>query len=330
MTVFYAVVEGDPLDSAKGSRVLGSCRSTIQGEDGVRRRMTLLGDGAWCDACKSAGEIVRGVDLPDRRRMRDMVSGGRHQAVDGDQVICKCERHPRIISVYGRKFTITYDRDDARAPGDITPHIYGKQPSAESNVPVATHDERFMLSDANGRLLRDTYTQRFGKPWVVSDDGLSFLATWESGILNGVNFQGHHVTDGFILKAYRDNVGIPTVGCGHRIVPSDHIQVGQTISLERARAFKKHDLERMERRLNNDVHVHVPLFQFEYDALVSIVYNCGPNLGADGIIRKINMGNYSGMFDFILTYRIGNNPGLPPRRYTEARLFASGVYDASH
>jgi GH24 family phage-related lysozyme (muramidase) len=84
----------------------------------------------------------------------------------------------------------------------------------------------------------------------------------------------------------------------------------------------------MERRLNDDV--HVPLFQFEYDALVSVVYNCGPNSGADEIIRKVNTGNYSGMFDFILTYRVGSNLGLPPRRYSEARLFASGIYDASH
>ncbi|WP_408505504.1 lysozyme [Paraburkholderia sediminicola] len=189
--------------------------------------------------------------------------------------------------------------------------------------PLAT-----VVTNTNPNSSATVYTQRLGKPWVVSDDGLSFMAVWESGILNGTNFQGHHVTDGFILKAYRDNVGIPTVACGHRIVPSDHLQVGQTISLERARDFKKHDVARMERRLNDDV--HVPLFQFEYDALVSIVYNCGPNSGADEIIRKVNTGNYSGMFDFIRTYRIGSNPGLPPRRYSEARLFASGIYDASH
>lgn len=172
------------------------------------------------------------------------------------------------------------------------------------------------------------YTERIGKPWKVSDDGLSFIAVWESGLLNGVNFQGHYVTQGFILKAYLDNVGIPTVGCGHRIVPADNIHVGQTILLERAREFKKRDVERMERRLNSDV--HVSLFQFEYDALVSVVYNCGAGEGANGIIQKVNTGHYELMFDFIRSYRVGNNPGLPPRRYSEARLFASGVYDAAH
>lgn len=172
------------------------------------------------------------------------------------------------------------------------------------------------------------YCDRLGKPWAVSNDGLSFIAVWESGTLNGTNFQGHLVTDGFILKAYRDNVGIPTIGCGHRILPADNIQVGQTISLERAREFKKRDVERAQRRLNSDV--RVPLFQFEYDALVSVVYNCGAGDGATAIIDKTNQGGYGSMYNFIRTYRVGNNPGLPPRRFTEARLFASGVYDASH
>lgn len=84
----------------------------------------------------------------------------------------------------------------------------------------------------------------------------------------------------------------------------------------------------MERRLNSDV--AVPLFQFEYDALVSIVYNCGPNQGADGIIQKVNEGNYDALFDFIKVYRVGSNSGLVNRRFSEARLFSSGVYDASH
>jgi lysozyme len=172
------------------------------------------------------------------------------------------------------------------------------------------------------------YTDRFAKPWNVSSGGLSFISVWESGLLNGVNFQGHYVTEGFILQAYLDNAGIPTVGCGHRILPADHIQVGQSISLERARAFKRRDVERMERRLNSDV--MVPLFQFEYDALVSIVYNCGAGDGATGIIQKVNTGHYRAMSDFICTCRVGHNRGLPQRRYSEARLFATGVYDASH
>ncbi|MEX3810083.1 lysozyme [Paraburkholderia sp. BR13439] len=168
---------------------------------------------------------------------------------------------------------------------------------------------------------------RLCKPWHVSPEGLSFTPVWESGVLNGI-YQGHQVTEGFILKAYLDNVGIPTVGCGHRIIAADHIEVGQVISLERAREFRRRNVAEVERRLNSGI--HVPLFQYEYDALVSIVYNSGPGRGADVIIGKINTGNYRGMHEFILTYRIGDNRGVRNRRFAEARLFSSGVYDASH
>jgi len=171
-------------------------------------------------------------------------------------------------------------------------------------------------------------TPRLWKPWRVSDKGLSFIAVWESGVLNGVNFQGHLVTDGFILKAYLDNYGIPTVACGHRIIPEDNIHVGQTISLDRAREFKKRDIETAEKRINSSV--HVPLFQHEYDALVSIVYNCGSGHGATGLINKTNTGNYSSMRNFIRQYHIGQNQGLIKRRASEANLFSSGVYDAHH
>lgn len=171
------------------------------------------------------------------------------------------------------------------------------------------------------------YCGRNNRPWKTSNDGLSFISVWESGVLNGT-YKGHQVTEGFILKAYRDNVGIPTVAAGHRIVPGDHIAVGETITLDRAREFKKRDLQRMERRINRDVDVE--LYQFEYDALVSIIWNCGPGYGADDIIDKMNEGNYRAMYDYILTFRVGNNSKLLGRRYSEARLFASGVYDAAH
>lgn len=171
------------------------------------------------------------------------------------------------------------------------------------------------------------YTQRFCKPWAISDDGLSFLAVWESGVLNGV-YKGHEVTEGFILTAYLDNVGIPTVGCGHRIYPADKIKVGDTISLERARAFKKQAIDLVEDRINSDV--KVPLFQFEYDALASIIFNCGQNDGAKEIVKKTNTAEYGKMFDYILKYRVGTNKGVGHRCFAEARLFAAGAYDASH
>ncbi|WP_296228372.1 lysozyme [Ralstonia sp. UBA689] len=169
---------------------------------------------------------------------------------------------------------------------------------------------------------------RSPKPWTITDRGLSFIAEWESGVLNGINFQGHLVTDGFILKAYYDNVGILTIGCGHRVLPEDHIVAGQTISLERAREFKRKDISIAQRRLNNSV--HVPLFQHEYDALVSIVYNTGAGQGADTLVQRVNTGDYVATGAFLPTYRVGSNSGVRARRASEARLFTMRIYDASH
>lgn len=172
------------------------------------------------------------------------------------------------------------------------------------------------------------YTRRLSKPWRVSTEALVFLGVWESGTLNGINFQGQVVTDGYILKAYRDNRGYPTVGAGHLIVPNDRIALGETIDLERARGLMKVDIARAENAINRDA--RVPLYQFEYDALVSVIYNCGAGNGAVGIMERINAGAYDSMFDFIHRYRTHNNPSLRNRRFAEARLFVSGVYDASH
>jgi len=175
----------------------------------------------------------------------------------------------------------------------------------------------------------DVYTTRYCKPWKISDDGVSFIAVWESGTLNG-RYAGHDVVEGFILTAYLDNVGIPTVGCGHRILPSDDIKIGDTITLERARKFKNIAIDEVERKINQSL--MVPLFQFEYDALCSIIYNCGAGDGARDICKKLNTGDHihGDIWDYISTYRVRHNKGVMHRRFAEARLFVSGVYDASH
>lgn len=183
------------------------------------------------------------------------------------------------------------------------------------------------VTNTNPNSCVNVQCSRIGKPWQLSPDGISFIAVWESGLLNGT-FAGHKVTEGFILRAYLDNKGIPTVGCGHRIQPGDNIDVGDIITLERAREFKKKAFREIEARLNKDI--HVPLHRFEYDAICSISYNCGAYGGSDDLVRKINTGVYSKMHDYILAYRVGNNGGVANRRRSEANLFSTGIYNASH
>ena len=168
-------------------------------------------------------------------------------------------------------------------------------------------------------------TERLGKPWSVSDDLLEFLGTWENGVMNGKNFAHQVVTNGFILKVYKDSRGLPTVGCGHLVVASDKLKVGDKIKEARAKESMKSDLAAAEGAVNKNV--KVPMHQYEYDALVSLPFNTGAH-GASKLFDAVNKGTYALIPATIEKYRTGcGNEG---RRASEAELFKSGVYVATH
>lgn len=178
------------------------------------------------------------------------------------------------------------------------------------------------------------HSDRLCKPWVASSQISTFLAVWESGRLNGITRIFHSdrshidvpVSEGFILVVYPDDRGNPTVGCGHLVLPEDNLHLGQTVSVQRAREFLKKDLRRTERAIN--AKVHVPLFQYEYDALVSISFNAGAGHAADELTHRVNQGDYRNIPNYIKGFRCSSS--LHQRRETEARVFSEGVYDASH
>jgi hypothetical protein len=139
LVIFYAAVQDDPLDS--GGRIIegGSC-GTIKGDDGRSRRLAFLGQKAWCDACNSAGVIVAAPGSPSNKRLYDQ-QRARQQALSGDLVVCKCDRHPRIVSVYGRKCKIEGDLP-------VTPSSV----AVPASLAIA-YDDRFVLLDADGNAL---------------------------------------------------------------------------------------------------------------------------------------------------------------------------------
>jgi lysozyme len=168
-------------------------------------------------------------------------------------------------------------------------------------------------------------TTRKAGPWTVSDKLLPFLGTWENGVANGKNFANQEVTDGFILKVYKDSRELPTVGCGHLVVDADKLKVGDDITLEKAKQLLKLDLATAEKAVNDKV--NVPLEQWEYDALASIAFNTGRQ-GFIKLSETVNMGDYSKVPDVIKKYRTGG--GNERRRASEAGIFETGTYDASH
>lgn len=168
-------------------------------------------------------------------------------------------------------------------------------------------------------------TERLAKPWKVTDKLLRFIGVWENGVENGTNFAKQTVTNGFILTVYNDSRKLPTVGCGHLVTATDKLKIGDSITIERAKEILKIDLQVAENAINDKV--KVPLYQNEYDALVSIAFNTGRS-GALKLIEKVNEGDYKSIPKEIEKYRTGG--GNKGRRTSEANLFESGNYDASH
>lgn len=168
---------------------------------------------------------------------------------------------------------------------------------------------------------------RLLKPWHISDQGLSFVGMWESGVLNGLNWLNQQVTDGFILKVYDDGYGNPTVGLGHKVVPGDGLAIGDTISLERAREFFRVNSEATAHAINHKV--MVALHRYEYDAVFSVIFNAGPGDPATELADRLNTGHYEEIPRFLLTFH-ARSEKIRKRRKTEARLFGQGIYDASH
>lgn len=121
------------------------------------------------------------------------------------------------------------------------------------------------------------------------------------------------------LYAYRDSVGVLTIGWGH----TKNVYAGQAITQKQADEFLKQDLEASEKVIND---TGLTLTQNQFDALVSWIYNLGA-----GALYKSTMYKYlkAGRKDeeitdqMVLWHNAGGKPllGLKRRRVSEANMF---------
>ncbi|AVV37816.1 lysozyme [Pantoea vagans] len=134
---------------------------------------------------------------------------------------------------------------------------------------------------------------------------------------NGINLIKRF--EGLELKAYKDSVGILTIGYGH----THAVKAGDAITSERADAYLREDLQVAELTINTNV--KVKLTQGQFDALVSFVFNLGSgNFVKSTLIRKLNAGDYAGAADeFGKWVNAGGKklPGLVKRRAAEREVF---------
>ena len=128
-------------------------------------------------------------------------------------------------------------------------------------------------------------------------------------------------SEGCRLTAYRDSVGVLTIGYGHT---GRDVYEGQTITQDEAEQLLLRDVRIAE--LDVKAVVKVPISQRQYDALVDFAFNLGgPALQGSTLLRLLNVGDYAGAdAEFKKWDHAGGKvlPGLTKRRAAEAALFA--------
>lgn len=127
--------------------------------------------------------------------------------------------------------------------------------------------------------------------------------------------------EGCRLSAYRDAVGIPTIGYGC----TAGVQMGQMITQEEADRRLMADLATFEHGVSDAV--HVPLTQGQFDACVSFCYNVGgTKFVRSTLLKRINDCNWDGARREFARWDMAGDqhlPGLLTRRMAEATMFAN-------
>ena len=153
---------------------------------------------------------------------------------------------------------------------------------------------------------------------TLSEDGVRFIAGFE----------------GFSPRLYNDPGGHCTIGYGHLVhhgrcngnEPEDFKQgISQTRGLE----LLGRDAHVAERAVNQQV--QVVLNQYQFDALVSFVFNVGAGaFGGSTLLRRLNQGEYKAVPAELMRWvNSGGSPlpGLVRRRKAEGVLFSEGSYN---
>ena len=126
-------------------------------------------------------------------------------------------------------------------------------------------------------------------------------------------------SEGCRLTAYRDSVGILTIGYGS----TGGIKPGQTITQAEAEAMLVDDLDAAAEAVHKLV--TVPLTQGQFDALCDFVFNLGEGRLRDStLLRLLNQGKYgeaAAQFRFWVMAGGKALPGLVTRRAAERALF---------
>ncbi len=136
-------------------------------------------------------------------------------------------------------------------------------------------------------------------------------------------------SEGLRLRAYRDSVGVWTIGYGHTSAAGDPVvRPGMVISDVQADQILSRDLVLFEAGVSKLLLGVKTIEQREFDALVSLAFNIGlGNLRSSSLLRAYRAGDkMTAARKFMDWNRAGGRvlPGLTTRRAKERAWFMDG------
>ena len=124
--------------------------------------------------------------------------------------------------------------------------------------------------------------------------------------------------EGYRSEAYKDTVGIPTLGFGE----TAGVKMGDKTTPERALVQLLESTEKHADAIRQCI--HVPLYQHEFDAYISLAYNIGTGAFCRStLVKKLNAKDYAGACEEIRRWNKAGGkvlPGLVKRREAEYRM----------
>lgn len=143
----------------------------------------------------------------------------------------------------------------------------------------------------------------------------------------GIHLISKH--EGYRKTAYTDEAGFMTIGYGHKLLPGEIYPNGLTKS--EALTLLSKDIVITEKTVKS--RVKVKLYQNQFDALVSLVYNIGSgNFSSSTLLRLLNQENYEEAANQFLIWNkvtthgtVKESEGLTNRRKREREYFLGNI-----
>lgn len=149
------------------------------------------------------------------------------------------------------------------------------------------------------------------------------------------------ILEGYQPNQYLDAAGLPTIGVGHLLTPSERktgfISIGgrlvnyrRGLTEQQVQDLLEEDVSEFEDNLNSFLQWNITLAQYQYDALIMWMFNVGITQARKStLFKKLAEGNLAAIpVELAKWVRAGGRrlAGLVNRRNHEIALFTKKIY----